>query len=71
MPARPKGFDGLALIEKDTCLAVPHGELGAPFDFTGALFGNPMDQLLTGFVKPLNVFEKNEVVHTHVRCLLR
>ena len=52
MTSRSKRTDCLALVEKNSGLAFPDGQLCAVFDLRGAFFRQTVDKLLAGFVKP-------------------
>ena len=65
MAARAECFNRFAFIEEHPHLAFTHGQLGAPFDFTGTGLRQPVDQLFTAFIEPLEVFKKNEIVAAH------
>jgi len=65
MPSRPEGVISPAVVKENGSLAFPDDHLGAPFDLSRTLLGNPVDQLLSRFVEPLDDFQKNDVVCAH------
>ncbi len=65
VPPRPEGVVGLALVEEDGRLALPHGKLGAVLDLARALPGDPVHQFLPRLVEPLQHFQENEIVRPH------
>ena len=66
-----EGPYGFALVKENAGLAFPHGQLGPVLDFPGAIFGDPVHQLGTGFIKPFDVFQKYQIVVAHGFTLLR
>ena len=69
MSSRPEGIHRFAFIEKDSSLAFPYCKLGAVFYFPGTCLGKPMNQLTSGIVEPLQIFQKYKVVCSHMHFL--
>jgi len=58
MAARADDIISLAIPEENGCLAFSDNQLGSELDFRRSRLRNPMDHLSTGFIEPLNHFQK-------------
>ena len=65
MTARAESAHGPSVVKKHRCLALSDNQLCPVLDVCGPCFRQPVDQLLSGIVKPFQQFQKNDVVGAH------
>ena len=65
MAAGSEGVTGFAFVEQDGNLAFANRQVGAVLDFAGTAFGNAVNKFLPAFIKPFDIFEKNNIIHSH------
>jgi hypothetical protein len=66
VPAAAKGIAGLAVVKEHRGLTLPYDQLGPKLDFSGTALRNPVNDFLSGIIKPFDYLQKYDVVRSHV-----